>query len=142
MNHSLEVGVQARVTRSVTQSDLASSLSTDPADQFPEVFATSRMIALMELAAAQVLRPLLADGQLSVGVTVDVMHSAPTSVGEAVSTTATYKGQEGKLFIFDVTAEDGAGEIGRGTHKRAIISTSRLVEGAERRRRQSQGLQQ
>ena len=120
----------------MTTSDLASSLSTDAEERFPEVFATSRMIALMELAAAQVLRPLLEEGQLSVGVTVDVTHLAPTSAGEIVSATATYKGQDGKLFIFDVTAEDGGGQIGRGTHQRAIISTTRLVEGAERRRRQ------
>jgi predicted thioesterase len=95
------------------------------------------MIALMELAGAQVLRPLLKDAELSVGVTVDITHSAATSAGEKVSATATYVGREGKLFVFEVTAEDAAGEIGRGTHRRAIISTSRLLEGAERRRAQS-----
>ena len=134
MEDSIEVGAHATASRTVTQSDLASALSTDPHDQFPDVFATSKMIALMELAGAQVLRPFLKDGELSVGVTVDITHSAATSVGEKVSATATYMGREGKLFIFEVTAEDAAGEIGRGTHRRAIILTSRLLEGAERRR--------
>ena len=137
MDYSLDAGAHATVTRTVTQSDLASTVSTDPQDQFPDVFATSKMIALMELAGAQVLRPLLKHGELSVGVTVDVTHSAPTSVGEKVSATATYVGREGKLFIFDVKAEDAAGEIGRGTHRRAIISTSRLLEGATRRQAHS-----
>jgi fluoroacetyl-CoA thioesterase len=132
---AIEIGSQSTVTRTVATSDLASALSNDPEHQFPEVFATSRMIALMELAAAQVLRPLLEEGELSVGVTVDVTHSAPTGVGETVSATARYVERDGKLYIFEVTAADAAGEIGRGTHRRAIISTSRLLQGAERRRR-------
>lgn len=139
MSHSLEIeiGAQATVSRKVEPSDLASALSDNPQEQMPDVFATSRMVAFMELAAAQVLKPLLADGELSVGVTVDVTHSAATALGETVNATATYTGREGKLYIFEVTAEDAAGEIGRGTHRRAIISTSRLLEGAKRRRRQT-----
>src|SRR4029453_8820117 len=134
MNRLVETGAQETVTAKVTQSDLASALSTDPQDRFPDVFATSRMIALMELAAAKVLKPLLQEGELSVGVTVDITHSAATCFGEQVSATARYVGSEGKLYIFDVQAHDAAGEIGRGTHRRAIISTSRLLEGAASRR--------
>ncbi|MBS1788223.1 MAG: thioesterase [Acidobacteria bacterium] len=131
---TLNVGESAVVTWTVSKADLASALSPDPQDQFPDVFATSRMIALMELAAAQVMRSLLAEGELSVGVTVDVTHLAPTACGENIRATARYVGQEGKLYLFEVRAEDGGGEVGRGTHRRAIISTSRLLEGANRRR--------
>ena len=133
----LEIGATASVSRTVVASDLASALSDDHRDQFPDVFATARMVAFMELAAAQVLRPLLADGELSVGVTVDVTHSAATALGDTVRSTATYLGREGKLYIFEVAAADAAGEIGRGTHRRAIISTSRLLAGADRRRSQA-----
>jgi predicted thioesterase len=35
---------------------------------------------------------------------------------------------------FDVIAHDPGGEIGRGTHKRAIISRERLLAGAAKRR--------
>ena len=113
--------------------DLASALSSDPQDHFPDVFATSRMIALMELAAARAMRSLLAEGELSVGVTVEITHSAPTVCGETIRATAQYIGQEGKLYLFDVRAEDAGGEIGRGTHRRAIVATNRLLEGARRR---------
>ncbi len=135
MNHSpeLEIGTTASVSRMVEASDLASALSDDHREHFPDVFATARMVAFMELAAAQVLRPLLANGELSVGVTIDVTHSAATALGDTVRATAKYMGREGKLYIFVVTAEDSAGEIGRGTHRRAIISTSRLLAGAQRR---------
>jgi fluoroacetyl-CoA thioesterase len=117
----------------VAPSDLASALNLEPADAFPPVFATSRMVALMELAAARVLRPHLRPGELSVGVTLDVVHSAATPPGATVTATARFTGREGKLFVFEVVAADDAGEIGRSTHKRAIVSVERLVGGAARR---------
>ena len=106
----------------VQQSDCASDLSVGnaPDEKFPPVFATTRMIALMEMACARVLKPLLQSGEMSVGVTVDIIHSAATPIGAKVSATAHYRGRDGKLFVFDVIAHDPAGEIGRGTHKRAI----------------------
>jgi fluoroacetyl-CoA thioesterase len=119
----------------VEQSDCASDLKLDqtPDENFPAVFATTRMIALMEMAGARVLKPLLQDGEMSVGVTVDVIHSAATPIGVKVTATATYRGRDGKLFVFDVIAHDPAGEIGRGTHKRAIISRDRLESSAAKR---------
>lgn len=121
----------ARLT--VASSDLASSLNLEPADAFPPVFATSRMVALMELAAARVLRPHLGEGETSVGVSVDVVHTAATPPGVAVTATGKFVGREGKLFLFEVSAADNAGEIGRGRHKRAVVASERLVAGAARR---------
>ena len=119
----------------VCESDCASALklSDDSRDQFPAVFATTRMIALMELAGARLLHPLLRPGEMSVGAHVDVSHTAATPIGARVTATATYRGRDDKLFVFDVIAHDPASKIGRGTHKRAIVSSDRLVSGAARR---------
>ena len=113
--------------------DLASSISSETGDDFPPVLATARMVALMEIAASRVLVPLLGPGELSVGVTVDITHTAPTPLGAEVTATARYAGREGKLFRFEVSAADGGGEIGRGWHKRAIVSSERLQSGAAKR---------
>ena len=113
--------------------DLASSISSETDDQFPAVLATARMVALMEIAASRVLKPLLEPGELSVGVTVDISHTAPTPPGAQVITTARYAGREGKLFLFEVSASDPGGEIGRGWHKRAIVTSERLQSGAAKR---------
>jgi fluoroacetyl-CoA thioesterase len=121
----------ARLT--VASSDLANTLNLEPGDAFPPVFATSRMVGLMEVAAARVLRPHLREGEASVGVSVDVVHTAATQPGVTVTATARFVGREGRLFLFEVSAADNAGEIGRGTHKRAVVSTERLVGGAARR---------
>ncbi len=129
----LAVNSTASARLTVASSDLASALNLEPADAFPAVFATSRMVALMELAAARVLRPLLRAGELSVGVSIDVVHTAATPPGATVTATAKFVGREGKLFLFEVSAADDAGEVGRGTHKRAIVATERLVAGAAQR---------
>jgi len=130
-----EVGASATVDLVVREADCASALrlSNDPLDNFPSVFATTRMIALMELAGARLMHPLLQPGEMSVGAHVDVSHIAATPIGAKVTATATYRGRDGKLFVFDVIAHDPGGEIGRGTHKRAIISEERLLSGAARR---------
>ncbi|MGE5278650.1 MAG: thioesterase family protein [Acidobacteriota bacterium] len=117
----------------VGPADLANILNLAPGDSFPPVFATSRMVGLMEVAAARVLAPHLREGEVSVGVSVDVVHTAATPPGSTVTATARFVGREGKLFLFEVSAADDAGEIGRGTHKRAIVNAERLVAGAARR---------
>jgi predicted thioesterase len=117
----------------VASSDLASALSLDAQDVFPAVLATARMVALMEIASARLLSPHLAAGELSVGVHVDVTHSAPTPPGAQVTATARYLGREGKLFVFEVVASDAGGEVGRARHKRAIVDVERLQNSARRR---------
>jgi fluoroacetyl-CoA thioesterase len=119
----------------VREPDLASVLAMGVDEAFPAVFATARMIALMEIAAARCLVPLHQPGELSVGVGVDVEHLAPTPLGARVTARATYLGPEGKLHRFEVVAHDDAGEIGRGLHTRAVVETRRIVEGAKRRAR-------
>lgn len=127
----MRVGDTADASFVVQPSDTAKALSTE--DDFPDVFATSRMVALMEFAAARALKPLLQPGQLSVGVTLNIRHTAATPVGGKVRAVATYLGPEGKLFRFKVQAFDDAGPIGEGEHTRAIIDAERLVTGAARR---------
>ena len=117
----------------VSSGDLASTLSPGADDAFPAVLATTRMIGLMEIASARLLKPHLAAGELSVGVHVEVTHSAPTPPGVQITATARYLGREGKLFVFEVLAHDPGGEIGRACHKRAIVSAERLLSSAQRR---------
>ena len=132
-------GQSAEASVTVELDDTAEALCLSDEDSFPAVFATSRMIALMEIAAARVMRPLLREGELSVGVSVNVSHGAATPVGCRVRAVATSLGMEGKLHRFRVEAFDESGPIGSGEHFRAIVSTARLVGGAEKRRGPARG---
>ena len=113
--------------------DMAKALSISSEDNFPEVFATSRMLALMELAAARLMRKILESNQLSVGVGVNIKHLAATPNNVEVKAVATFVGMEGKLFKFKLEAFDKGGKIGEGEHTRATIDTERLLSGAKKR---------
>ncbi|WP_321311543.1 thioesterase family protein [Halarcobacter sp.] len=129
----LENGTSDFIEFKVDRKDLAKNLGISKEDNFPEVFATARMIALMEASAAKILTPLLNDGELSVGVEVNVKHLAPTLCGDIVKSTATFVGMEGKLYKFSIEVEDSGGKIGEGTHTRAIVTKDRLMAGANKR---------
>lgn len=129
----LETGDAQLLTYEVTEVDLASRLALDDGDAFPEVLATSRLAALMELAAARLMRPLLGPGELSVGVAIDIKHSAPTPVGATVEVRATYLGPDGKLHRFTIEASDPGGPIGQAVHTRAIVDPQRLLDRAHQR---------
>ena len=128
-----ELNTIGTATLVVGPQDLASSISSQTGDEFPPVLATARMIALMEIAAARVLQPFLGPGELSAGVTVDISHTAPTPLGAQVTATARYAKREGKLFVFEVSVADAGGEVGRGQHKRAIVSNELLQSVAAKR---------
>ena len=129
----MEAGAKGECIYTVQQKDLASEVAISAEDKFPEVLATSRMIALMELSAARLMKPLLQQGELSVGVGVDIKHFAPTPVGEEVKAVATFTGQDGKLYLFEVEVFDRAGKVASGKHTRAIVASARIVEGARAR---------
>jgi predicted thioesterase len=130
----MNVGDSHEARFEVQPSDSAQALELAPGDSFPNVLATSRMVTFMEIAATRLMRPLLEAGQHSVGVAVSITHTAPTPIGGNVRTVATYLGPDGKLFRFRVEAFDDAGPIGDGEHTRAIVTTSRLLAGAAKRR--------
>ncbi|MCS7081239.1 MAG: thioesterase [Chloracidobacterium sp.] len=129
---NLSVGQMETVTYVVTKDDTAHGLSSHwkdarYADAYLDVFATIRMIALMELACGRLLEAVQQPDELSVGVEVNVRHLAPTPVGVVVTATATYLGYDGKLHRFRVEAFDPGGKIGDGEHARAIVQAERLL---------------
>jgi predicted thioesterase len=125
----------------VTSDDLADRVAASGTgggperNLFPRVLGTARLIALMELASARAMEPILRLGELTAGIIVRVDHHAPTPLGGTVRMTARYVGPEGKHFRFEVVGHDDAGEVFRGTHVRAVVDVARLEKGAARRRR-------
>ncbi|MEX0741351.1 MAG: enoyl-CoA hydratase-related protein, partial [Phycisphaeraceae bacterium] len=92
------------------------------------VFSTPNMINLMEHAAREALHPFLEANEESVGMTVDIAHTAATPLGADVQAVATVTAVKGKVVDFDIEAFDGAEPIGKGTHRRAIIRVDKFRE--------------
>jgi predicted thioesterase len=92
----------------------------------PPVLATPVMIMAMENAALEAIKPYFEPGESAVGTRVDVEHLAATPVGRRVVAVAEVTKVDGRSIEFRVGASDGATQIGRGTHARAVIDLARF----------------
>lgn len=128
MKPGLAAGMTHRFTYRVPATKTVRHIYTEAAEfqQFPEVLATGFFVALLEWTCTQALAPYLEPGEGSLGVQVDISHSAATPPGFDVTVTATVVGVEGKRVTWDVVAHDGIDEIGRGRHVRAVIDRARF----------------
>ena len=84
--------------------------------------------ALMEGAACESIAPYLAEGETSVGVSLQLFHTAATPVGMEVRAESVVTAVDGKKITFTVTAYDEAGEIGHAQHERVIVKAERFLE--------------
>ena len=121
---AIEVGMTGTVETVVTKDLTALTAGSGTL----EVFATPHMAALMERAAWTLVQPQLEEGKTTVGTSLSVVHSSATPVGMRVRAAATVTAVEGKKICYEVVAEDEAGEIGRGTHERAIVTEASFVK--------------
>ncbi|HUO71605.1 MAG TPA: hotdog domain-containing protein [Solirubrobacteraceae bacterium] len=122
MGRPLERGIEAS-----TEFDVEGRLLTDVGGSLPSsVLSTPGMIAMMERAAAMLVRPLLNDGQATVGFEVCIKHVASAREGERCVASARLDEivDERKLrFSVEVRNEQGR-TLGIGTHERRIIPTT------------------
>lgn len=82
-------------------------------------FSTPSMIQLMEQAAMAGVTGHLQEGEVSVGIEVNVRHLASADIGAHAELIEV----ERNRLTFQVDAYDAGRKIGEGTHKRAIIKT-------------------
>lgn len=127
MKPGLSIGAQGRHSFTVTEAELVPALFGGTAfARMPRVFATAQMVALMEWACVEQLRPFYDDGEDSLGIHVDVDHSAPTLPGQTVTVETEVEEIDGRFIWFRVRAHDGIDVIGQGRHRRAVINADRF----------------
>lgn len=98
------------------------------------VFATPMMAALMEQAACNAIADALAEGETTVGTSLEITHSAPTPTGLTVTATAEVTAVCGREISYHVSACDDAGIIGEGTHRRFLVDAEKFTAKAEKKR--------
>jgi fluoroacetyl-CoA thioesterase len=101
------------------------------------VLATPVMINLIEAAALAAVEHLLPAGHQSLGIQLDISHTAATPIGLRVIATAEVSRVEGRIITFHVTARDELETIGGGTHRRVVVSVSRFDERVQRKLRKN-----
>jgi fluoroacetyl-CoA thioesterase len=119
----LALGRSATAQTTVTTYNTAQAVGSGQLD----VFATPMLIALMEQAACMCLADKLASEETSVGVKIDVEHTAASPLGAVITATATIAVVTGRKIKFSVEAHDGQRTVGKGTHTRVIVDASRFM---------------
>ncbi len=99
------------------------------------VLATPVMINVIEAAALAAIEHLLPAGHQSLGIHLDVSHTAATPVGLRVTATAEVIQLEGRTVTFRVEARDDFESIGGGSHQRVVVSVTRFDERVQRKLR-------
>jgi fluoroacetyl-CoA thioesterase len=97
------------------------------------VLATPVMINLIEAAALAAVEHLLPAGHQSLGIHLDVSHTAATPVGLRVTASAEVLRLEGRTITFRVEARDPFEAIGGGTHQRVVVSVERFDARVQRK---------
>ena len=122
----ITVGMKGQTFNLVEREDTAAEIGSGSL----MVYATPSMVALMEGAACAAIENALAETQTTVGTELNIQHISATPVGLEVRAEAEVIAVEGKVITFQVNAYDEAGEIGKGTHKRVIVSSQRFLDKA------------
>ena len=122
----IPVGAKGRVDGVVTPELTAAAIGSGTV----EVFATPYMIAAMENASCEAIRPYYEAGENSVGTKlVGMKYWAEAEVIEV----------DRRRVVLKVTAYDETGPIGGGLHERFIIQSEKFLAKAEAKKAQIQG---
>jgi fluoroacetyl-CoA thioesterase len=99
----------------------------------PETTEASRMLELMQLAAARLMKSHLRAGESSIAIEMNLTFRAPTTMGGAMRAVAAYEGISGRMHRFTINTFDESGLIGSAKHTRAVVGERRLLAVARRR---------
>jgi fluoroacetyl-CoA thioesterase len=115
-------GLEGQAAAHVTDALTAPSIGSGSVN----VYASPSMIALMEAAALDCVERHLAPGQASLGVHLDVTHTAATPPGLSVTATAKLVAVDGRKLTFEIEARDAHEKIGNARHTRIVVDTARF----------------
>lgn len=120
METALRPGIRGETDMAVERRHLADEVGSG----LVRVFSTAMMIAGMEATAVASVQELLPPGETTVGVHVDVSHSAATPLGMRVRffSELVEVSPNGRGLTFRVSARDEAGLIGEGVHRRVVVN--------------------
>lgn len=122
----ITVGMKGEAATLVEREDTAAEVGSGSL----LVYATPCMAALMEGAACDAIAEALSETQTTVGTELSIQHLSATPVGLEVRAEAEVTAVDGKVITFEVRAFDEAGEIGKGTHKRVVVSAQKFLDKA------------
>lgn len=111
--------------------------------EMPKVLATGFMVGLFEWACIRAVNPHIDwPREQTVGIDINVSHTAPTPPGLTVTVRGKLDQVEGRKLSFSLTAVDGVDTISRGTHQRFVIDAARFNQKVAEKAAATTGRQQ
>jgi len=92
----------------------------------PDVFATPFLAGLMERVSAELINMHLQPGEQSVGISMDLKHTAATPLGMEIRVKTEVTAVEGRKLTFRLEAFDEVEKIGEATHERFVIQAEKF----------------
>jgi fluoroacetyl-CoA thioesterase len=93
----------------------------------PEVLATGYMVGLFEFACIKAVNAHIDwPRQQTVGIHINVSHTAATPPGFTVTVKGRLEKIDGRKLSFSLVAHDGVDTISKGTHDRFIIDADKF----------------
>ncbi len=139
MKESLRPGLEGTFRYRVPASKTVPRIYEEAADfqLMPAVLATGYLVALVEWACIELIKPHLDwPREQTLGTHVELSHTAATPPGLTVEVRTRLESVEGRKLVFRVSAHDGIDPICEGRHERhAILADRFAVKAAEKRKR-------
>ncbi len=135
MSQGLKVGMTHSTERGTTK-DMSAQLVYP---HVPDVYATRAMVGHVEEVCADLMLPHLAEGEQSVGISMNFKHMAATPLGMKVRFKATLTAIEGKKLTFQVEGFDEVEKIAEVTHDRFIINAAKFNARSAEKAKKSKG---
>ena len=129
MMETLRAGLEGTFRYRIPESKTVPRIYEEAADfqMMPRVLATGYMVALVEWACIELIKPHLDwPAEQSLGTHVDLSHTAATPPGLTVEVRARLESIEGRKLTFSVRAHDGVDGICEGHHQRHVIDAARF----------------
>ncbi len=100
----------------------------------PRVFATGFLVGLFEWACIKAINPHLDwPNEQTVGINVNINHSAATPPGFTITVKVKLEKVEGKKLTFQIESHDDLDLISTGTHERFIINAAKFNAGVDKK---------
>jgi predicted thioesterase len=131
LRNILSVGQNSMIRHVVQNSDTFSNYSKD----LNELLATPACVGMAIKASVETIDQYLPEGFVSIGHSTEFTHTAPTSLGMTITIKASIIALTDHEVTLQILAWDDQGEVGHGTHKRAVVNHEALIKKAKQRTR-------
>jgi fluoroacetyl-CoA thioesterase len=128
--HKIKEGMSITFEKEIRDRDTIGDYGSTTLDY---LMSTPSMVAILISASAKLLNPLVPEGSVTVGGSVELRHEQPTLLGEKVWMVVTVSQVNDNRISLEFIASDKSGVIARGKHERFVVNGENVLDAAYKR---------